>query len=305
MVQPKVQLVDKLVLPEQYNSVAQYLTTTLLLFSPPLRYSREAKREKLRFPRLAAGQAAGPFPLRRPLRRRESVGTADLCRRHVNSRVVGPAGGEVVAGSSSAGIMVLLLFPHHGGALRGGVKGRTASYACGSGGSTSLRFQGVVGEAGSAAAPMDFVLQLLPPRSGVPADDGVGFVRSCIGGFGRKTGQELGGGLKVVDPVSFPDVFGGQRRIWKGTSVGKFPGRHATAIMASPLADLFFGSESLCGDGADSSSFDGARWRWQDPCSFSILCSGFSALFLAFDPAVFVFGVFCVRCTIVCNLVLG
>ena len=108
-----------------------------------------------------------------------------------------------------------------------------------------------------------------------------------------------------ADPVSFPDVFGGQRRIWKGTSVGKFPGRHATAIMAPPLADLFFGSESLCGDGAVSFSFDGGRWRWQDPCIFSVLFSGFSALILAFVSAVFVFGDFCVRCATVCNLVLG
>ena len=63
----------------------------------PLRYSRDdEKREEVLFPHLTAGQIAGPPALRRPSRRWESGGTADLRPRRVNSRVVGLAGGGVV-----------------------------------------------------------------------------------------------------------------------------------------------------------------------------------------------------------------
>lgn len=59
----------------------------------------EEEREAVEYPRSTAGQAGGSFPLRLPLRRRESEGTPVLWFRRVDSRAVVSGGvvGVVVA----------------------------------------------------------------------------------------------------------------------------------------------------------------------------------------------------------------
>jgi hypothetical protein len=107
----------------------------------------------------------------------------------------------------------------------------------------------------STTASVAFVLQIRPRRNGVYSGAGVRFGRNCTGdaSTGRPVLQKQEGGLMAADLAIFPDLVGVLRRIREMTSVGRFPGRRAPSVMVPPLVDLFIGSKSLCGNGADSS----------------------------------------------------
>lgn len=159
----------------------------------------------------------------------------------------------MVAEATPARIKVPQSNPHLDDAPRGVVGRMVALSARGSGGSASLGFLDVAGGARSTVASLDFVLQLQPRRTGALSVAGAEFVRSCIGELCRRVFQELGGRLKATDLACSPDGVGVKRQIRELTSVGRIPGRRAPAIMALPVAGLYFDSESHCGDGAESS----------------------------------------------------
>lgn len=159
----------------------------------------------------------------------------------------------MVVEATPARIKVPWLNPHRGGAF--GIVGELmASSACGSAGSASSVCQDAAGEARSTTASVAFVLQIRPRRNGVCSGAGVRFGRNCTGDTltGRPVLQKQEGGLMAADLAIFPDLVGVLRRIREMTSVGRFPGRRAPSVMVPPLVDLFIGSKSLCGNGADS-----------------------------------------------------